>query len=178
VGAAEGWLLDSNATEEAPEKRMGTRRRQQSPNYESGSDFTMEFAGFRFRFSATDFAQRVEDAAVKLCFVPRSRLRREDLQDLVALAAHGDIATQGSDLAAHVAEHREQIVGWDDDLVYWLRKLVFRGAWLDQQVKDGWLEPIFGEDGFSYRSAVNGQPVVIGLPTPSWAGVRYRPSQG
>jgi hypothetical protein len=157
---------------------MGTRRRQQSPNYESGSDFTMEFAGFRFRFSASDFAERVEDAAVKLCFVPRSRLHQEDLDDLVSLAAHGEIASQESHLAAHVAEHREALLGWDDDLVYWLRKLVFRGAWLDQQVKDGWLEPVFGEDGFSYRSAVNGQPVVIGLPTPSWATVRYRPRPG
>jgi hypothetical protein len=157
---------------------LGTRRRQQLPNYESGSDFTMEFAGFRFRFSATDFAQRVQDAAVRLCFVPRAHLSRQDLEDLVSLAAHGEIAAQGSDLAAHVAEHRERIVGWDDDLVYWLRKLVFRGAWLDQQVKDGWLEPVFGEDGFSYRSAVNGQPVVIGLPTPSWASVRYRPGSG
>ena len=54
----------------------------------------MEFAGFRFRFSATDFAQRVQDAAVRLGFVPRAHLPREDLEDLVSLAAHGEIGAK------------------------------------------------------------------------------------
>jgi hypothetical protein len=135
----------------------------------------MEFAGFRFRFSALDFGQRVEAAASRLGFVGRCSLDAGELADLVALAAHGDIPEPASPLADHVAEHRERILGWDDDLVYWLRKLVFRGAWLDQQVKDGQLEPVFGErDGFSYRSATTEKPVVEGSRAPDWSSVAYR----
>jgi hypothetical protein len=41
---------------------------------------------------------------------------------------------------------------WDDlvgpsnkSLVHWLRRLVFRGAWLDQRVKEGELDIVFDE---------------------------------
>jgi hypothetical protein len=148
---------------------------QSCSNYESGADFTMEFGSFRFRFSAEDFAERVQQAAVQLGFVPAAGLGERELDDLVSLAAHGAVERPCSALGAHVAEHGEALVGWDDDLVYWLRKLVFRGAWLDQQIKDGWLEPVFEEpDGFSYRSAHNHEPIVVQAPTPDWSAVGYR----
>ena len=153
---------------------MGTRR-EKSPNYESGSDVTMEFAGFRYRFSAHDFEQRVEDAAARLGFVERHRLSAAERADLVALAASGEIAFAQSPVGAHVAQHTDGLLGWDDDLVFWLRTLVFRGAWLDQQVKDGGLQPVFSDEGgFSYRSADDPQ-VVMGYPeAPDWSEVAYR----
>jgi hypothetical protein len=150
------------------------RHRQICSNYESGADYTMEFGSFRFSFSAEDFAERVELAAVQLRFVPDGELGERELRDLVELAAAGSVERPASPLGAHVAQHGEALLGWDDDLVYWLRKLVFRGAWLDQQIKDGWLEPVFEEDGFSYRSAVNREPVEMGARAPDWSAVGYR----
>ena len=40
-----------------------------------------------------------------------------------------------------------------ESLVYWLRKLVFRGAWLDHQVKRGALEVVWDdvEAEFAYQ---------------------------
>lgn len=135
----------------------------------------MEFAGFRFRFSALDFTQRVEDAAARLGFVRRTALDEGELADLVSLATNGEITDPASPLADHVAENRKALVGWDDDLVYWLRRLVFRGAWLDQQVKEGRLEPVFGEgEGFVYRSVTTEAPVVDQSRAPSWSTVAYR----
>ena len=38
-------------------------------NYESGADYVLEYGELRFSFNERDFAQRVEQAAVKLDFV-------------------------------------------------------------------------------------------------------------
>src|SRR3954467_2648439 len=38
-------------------------------NYESGSDYVLEYGELRFAFNEQDFGQRVEQAAVKLRFV-------------------------------------------------------------------------------------------------------------
>lgn len=153
---------------------MGTPR-QSCSNYESGTDFTMEFGSFRFRFSADDFAERVEAAARQLGFLRKASLGPSESDDLVTLAAHGQIERPASPLGAHVGAHADTILGGEDDLVYWLRKLVFRGAWMDQQIKDGWLEPEFDEGiGFTYRSAVNGEPVLLRARTPDWSRHGYR----
>jgi hypothetical protein len=147
-------------------------------NYESGRDVTMEFAGFTFRFNSDDFAQRVEDAAARLGFVQRHSLGEPELEDLVNLTATGWVEDPESPLGAHIADNVERIVGWDEDLVFWLRKLVFRSAWLDQQVKDGRLVPVFGENGFTYRSVTTDRPVVQRAPVPDWSGVAYRRTAG
>jgi hypothetical protein len=152
---------------------MGTPH-QSCSNYESGTDFTMEFGSFRFRFSADDFAGRVEAAARELGFLDAPAIGPAEIKDLVTLAAGGSIERPASPLGAHVAVNGDRLLGGDDDLVYWLRKLVFRGAWMDQQIKDGWLEPEFGDEGFSYRSALNGEPVLVQAPSPDWSAVAYR----
>jgi hypothetical protein len=147
---------------------------QSCSNYKSGTDFTMEFGSFRFRFSAEDFTERVQGAARDLGFV-EAPLSAAETEDLVTLAAHGAIERPASPLGAHVAARADRLLGGEDDLVYWLRKLVFRGAWMDQQIKDGWLEPEFSEErGFSYRSAANGEPVLMRAPAPDWSAVAYR----
>ena len=45
-------------------------------NYESGSDYVLEYGELRFSFNEQDFAQRVEQAAVKLDFVDQGLERR------------------------------------------------------------------------------------------------------
>ena len=47
-------------------------------NYESGSDYVLEYGELRFSFNEQDFAQRVEQAAVKLHFVDQG-LGNEEL---------------------------------------------------------------------------------------------------
>ena len=45
-------------------------------------------------------------------------------------------------------------------VVHWLRRLVFRGAWLDQRVKEGELEIVF--DDPSIRSATSSPTATVG----------------
>ena len=50
--------------------------------------------------------------------------------------------------------HWERVALVDDEsLVYWLRKLVFRGAWLDHRVKENLLEVAWDDEtgDFGYR---------------------------
>ena len=54
-------------------------------NYESGSDYVLEYGELRFSFNEDDFAQRVEQAAVKLNFVNQG-LSDDELHDLLELA--------------------------------------------------------------------------------------------
>jgi hypothetical protein len=148
---------------------------QLSPSYHSGRDFAVEVAGVRFRFSAEDFTSRVGAAAIRLRLVERHDLGEAELEDLVALAAHGRIARPASGLAAHVERHRGALLGGGEDLVHWLRRLVFRGAWIDQQVADGRIEPVFEDGrGFVYRSALTGAPAALDPAVPDWSGLAFR----
>ena len=115
-------------------------------NYESGADYVLEYGELRFSFNEDDFAQRVEQAAVKLDFVDQG-LAGEELQDLVELAVNGEIQEPGSALGEHVVEYWGELVGpANRSLVHWLRRLVFRGAWLDQRVKEGELDIVFDDE--------------------------------
>jgi hypothetical protein len=60
--------------------------------------------------------------------------------------------------------------------VHWIRRLVFRGAWLDQRVKEGELEIVFEErtHSFGYAQPDRDYEVIELSPEPSWAGVAYR----
>ena len=151
---------------------MGQSRKTPS-NYQSGTDFTMEFGKFRFRFSTRDFRERVELAACQLRFVGAGQLEPEELDQLVELTAHGEVKGDGP-LAAHIAEHRDALLGFDDDLVHWLRKLVFRGAWVDQQIKEDLVEPVFDGAGFTYRCTVTSDVIDEIADKPDWSAVGYR----
>ncbi len=105
----------------------------------------------------------------------RAELNEAEIQDLVALAAHGRIAQPVSALAAHIEIHRDDLLVGDGDLVHWLRRLVFRGAWIDQQVADGRLLPEFDErTGFRFRDGVTGEPAAEEPPIPDWTPIAYR----
>ena len=63
-----------------------------------------------------------------------------------------------------------------ESLVYWLRKLVFRGAWLDHRVKEGLLEVAWDEENgeFGYRDPRGGRALLELAPVPSWHELQFR----
>jgi hypothetical protein len=155
--------------------RMDTTRRG---NYESGSDYVLEYGELRFTFNERDFTERVEQAAIKLGFVggPLDGAEREDL---VNLAVNGDVSEPASALGEHINACWGQLAGQAErSLVHWLRRLVFRGAWLDQRVKEGELEIVFDDRShtFGYAQPDRDYEVIELSPEPSWSQVAYRQS--
>jgi hypothetical protein len=152
---------------------MDTTRRG---NYESGADFVLEYGDLRFTFSERDFAERVEQAAGTLGFVcgPLDEAEREDLVDLTV---NGALDVPHSTLGEHVRRCWPELSRpREGSLVHWLRRLVFRGAWLDQRVKEGELAVVFDPATLSYGYAQpgRGHELVQLAPPPSWARVAYR----
>jgi hypothetical protein len=145
-------------------------------DYFSGEDYLVEFLGFRFAFAANDFEERVIAAAVKLGLLAGNGLDEDETSDLVELAADGRIEEPRSGLGRYLVRHWERVslVG-GESLVYWLRKLVFRGAWLDQRVKQGLLEVSWDErtGDFSYRDPRGGRALLELAPVPSWHELQY-----
>ena len=162
---------------------MGRRSRRLSwaevaePNYSSGADYVVEFLGYRFGFNTADFEQRVIAAAVKLGLVSSNDLDDEETSDLVELTADGRIVDAHSDLGRYLMRHWERLSLVDgESLVYWLRKLVFRGAWLDHRVKEGLLEVEWDDDSseFGYRDPRGERALLELAPVPSWHELQFR----
>ena len=146
-------------------------------NYESGDDYVVEFLGYRFSFNADDFEQRVTAAAVKLGLLGGNELDDDETADLVELASDGRIAEPRSGLGRYLVRHWEHVsLARGESLVYWLRKLVFRGAWLDHRVKEGLLEVAWDEDAseFVYRDPRGDRALLELLPVPSWHDMQFR----
>src|ERR1700751_3313994 len=98
-------------------------------NYSSGNDYIVEFLGYRFSFGAADFEGRVIAAAVKLGVVETPALDEDATEDLVTLAAQGVIDEPASRLGRYLVRNWERVSLVDgESLVYWLRKLIFRGG--------------------------------------------------
>ena len=146
-------------------------------NYSSGDDYTLEFLGYAFSFGARDFEERVAAAAVKLGLVGSNDLEDDEVADLVELAADGRIAEPRGALGSYLVRHWERLALVDgESLVYWLRKLVFRGAYLDHSVKEGLLDVVW-EDGsgeFAYAEPAGGRALLELAPTPSWQALQFR----
>jgi hypothetical protein len=145
-------------------------------NYESGSDYVLEYGELRFSFNEQDFAQRVEQAAVKLDFVEHG-LAGDELHDLLELAVNGEIREPTSTLGEHINDHWTELVGpANKSLVHWLRRLVFRGAWLDQRVKEGELDVVFDDETHTFgyvQPERDSEPIELSRE-PSWATLAYR----
>src|SRR6185437_13769420 len=82
----------------------------------------------------------------------------------------------------HVNDCWPELVGpAERSLVHWLRRLVFRGAWLDQRVNEGELSVAFDGDTGSFAyvqppdplTESEGEPIEL-APEPSWGRVAYR----
>ena len=63
-----------------------------------------------------------------------------------------------------------------ESLVYWLRKLVFRGAWLDHRVKEHLLEVEWDDErsDFAYRDPRGDRALLELAPVPSWHELQFR----
>ena len=132
-------------------------------NYRSGDDFVVEFLGHRFEFSATDFEERVIAAAVRLELLASNDVDEQESADLVELVADGRIEDPRSGLGLYLVRHWERVsLQNGESLVYWLRKLVFRGAWLDHRVKEGLLDVSWLEDtgDFGYAEPQGGRTLL------------------
>ena len=146
-------------------------------NYASGEDYVVEFLGYRFGFNAVDFEERVTAAAVRLGLIASNDLDDEETADLVELAADGRIAEPRSPLGRYLVRHWERVGLLEgESLVYWLRKLVFRGAWLDHRVKEGLLEVAWDEESadFGYAEPRGGRALLELAPVPSWHELQFR----
>jgi hypothetical protein len=147
------------------------------PNYSSGADYVVEFLGYRFGFNTADFEQRVVAATVKLGLVSSNDLDEEETTDLVELTADGRIVDAHSDLGRYLVRHWERLsLVEGESLVYWLRKLVFRGAWLDHRVKEGLLEVEWDDDSseFGYRDPRGERALLELAPVPSWHELQFK----
>src|SRR3954453_15175213 len=149
-------------------------------NYDSGDDFVLEYGELRFTFNERDFSERCEQAAMKLGFVGR-RLDEAELEDLVNLAVNGEIPEPSSQLGEPVNDCWAELLGRAArSVVHWLRRLVFRSAWLDQRVKEGELENAYHEVKFTFayiQPDRNGEAIELS-PEPSWGRVAYLPASG
>src|SRR5690348_9146800 len=146
-------------------------------NYDSGQDYVLEYGELRFTFNERDFSERVEQAGRKLGFV-KARLRETELEDLVNLTVNGEVADPASALGEHVNDCWPELVGpADRSLVHWLRRLVFRSAWLDQRVIEEELELAFDAHELTFHYVQpdrDGEPIEL-APEPSWGRVAYVP---
>jgi hypothetical protein len=144
-------------------------------NYSSGDDFVLEYGELRFTFNERDFTERCEQAARKLGFL-QGRLEDQEAEDLVNLVVNGEVTEPASGLGEHVNDCWPELVGpAERSLVHWLRRLIFRSAWLDQRVKEGELDIAF--DGETHTFAYvqpdrGGEPIEL-APEPSWNRVAY-----
>ena len=146
-------------------------------NYASGDEYVVEFLGYRFGFNADDFEERVTAAAVRLGLIGSNDLDDEETADLVELAADGRIADARSTLGRYLVRHWDRVGLLEgESLVYWLRKLVFRGAWLDHRVKEGLLEVAWDEESgdFGYAEPRGGRALLELAPVPSWHELQFR----
>ena len=146
-------------------------------NYTSGEDYVVEFLGYRFGFNADDFEQRITAAAVKLGLLEGNELDDDETADLVELAADGRIEDPRSALGRYLVRHWERLsLVEGESLVYWMRKLVFRGAWLDHRVKEGLLEVVWDDVSadFAYRDPRGGRALLELAPVPSWHELQFR----
>ncbi|HVS86474.1 MAG TPA: hypothetical protein VHD91_12670, partial [Gaiellaceae bacterium] len=114
----------------------------------------------------------------KLELLPGNALDEDETADLVELVERDAIAAPRSSLGRYLVRNWDELalVG-GESLVYWLKKLVFRSAWLDHRVKEGLLEVGWDdeENEFAYADPNGGRALLELLPTPSWHELQYRP---
>src|SRR5947199_7597392 len=145
-------------------------------NYSSGDDFVLEYGELRFTFNERDFRERCEQAARKVGFL-EDEIEPQEAEDLINLVVNGEVPEPASALGEHVNECWPELVGPSDrSLVHWLRRLIFRSAWLDQRVKEGELDVRFDADDHTFAYVQpdrDGEPVELS-PEPSWGRVAYK----
>ena len=129
---------------------MDTTRRG---NYDSGEDFVLEYGELRFTFNERDFMRALRAGRAE------ARVRRPAASTSPSSRTSSTSPSTARStsprraLGEHVNDCWPELVGPSDrSLVHWLRRLVFRSAWLDQRVKEGELDVAFdvGSQTFAY----------------------------
>ncbi|MGI9116697.1 MAG: hypothetical protein ACR2JV_03560 [Gaiellales bacterium] len=118
-----------------------------SEDFHSGDDVTLGFLGRTYAFARRDFEQRVLRAAVELDLAARP-ISRGEREDLVTSAIHGYVEDPRSEVGERIADLQDRD---GEDPVYWLRKLVFRSAWLDHRIKTGHVDVAFDDAVGAFR---------------------------
>ncbi|NLE74074.1 MAG: hypothetical protein GX604_05560 [Actinobacteria bacterium] len=155
---------------------MAREGKQAQPNYCSGDDYVLEFRSFRYGFNSVDFAQRVEQAAEQLELVAPGSLDADGVGDLIQLIVTGSIEQRLSPLGDYLAALGDYALNHrGESLVFWLRELVFRSAWLDMQILENQIEFVFDDERLQFVYFPTGHPSrEIGLPPhPSWKDLQY-----
>ncbi len=146
--------------------------------YYSGEEIEF-FAGENaVSFNEDDFKQRIEYAAKKLKFID-STLEEDELDDLVCVLTNQEIADPPSALAEHLEENQDVLRGGStmfSSFAYWMKRLIFREAVLDQKLLDGELDVDFDPKAgvFTYVQVDAERTVLELTPTPSWEHIAYR----
>ncbi len=140
----------------------------------SGADCTLAFSGQGFSFSHEDLARRALVAAAELGLAgPAADREPGAARDFSALVLTGRLASPESPAGdAAMTFATDSIVGGVPELVYWLRKLVFRTAWVDARVTDGRIQVRYDERRGTFSYTAEGLDLA---PTrrddlPGWAG--------
>ncbi len=135
----------------------------------------LEYGDLRFTFNERDFRERCEQAARRLGFLGDA-IAQDEAEDLINLVVNGEVTDPASALGEHVNEFWAELVGPSDrSLVHWLRRLIFRSAWLDQRVKERELDIVFDDDAGAFvyiQPDRGGEPIEL-APEPSWDRVAY-----
>ena len=116
-------------------------------DFHSGDDVTLRFLGRTYSFARKDFEQRVLRAAIDLDLAAKP-VSRGERADVVQAAIVGCIDEPRSEVGERIAELQAR---GGEDPVYWLRKLVFRSAWLDHRIKHGQVDVAYDDNVGAFR---------------------------
>lgn len=116
-------------------------------DFHSGDDVVLAFLGCTYSFARADFEQRVLSAAVELELAEHP-LSRSVRADLVTAAIEGELPDPHSRVGEQLVDLCERD---GEDPIYWLRKLVFRSAWLDHRIKHGLVDVQFDDAAGAFR---------------------------
>jgi hypothetical protein len=146
-----------------------------APRYRSGSDVLLAIGAVRFEFNRDDFSRRVVAAAARLGLVDMATVGDGDRADLTAIAIGGHRHGADGELARHLRQIDHLLRHDGRGLTHWLRRLVLRGAWIDQLVNEGHLDPVFVPGrGFAYRAPGTGAPTADDAGAPDWSAHVFR----
>lgn len=146
--------------------------------YISGEDFVLEYGVLKYTFNELDFTQRCEYAAKKLG-ITVDDLDAEELEELIEFVASGEVQDPQTFLGYHLRQLEAQpelYVSYNAEITkkaeilptHWLRRIVFRQAWLDQGVKMGELGLAFDDDSNDFiYTGPDGHPVALS-PNPTY----------
>ena len=139
--------LAASARQCLPPSPLRYAPRMLCEDFHSGDDVTLGFLGRTYSFARKDFDQRVLRAAIDLELVTKP-VSRGEREDLLAAVIRGSVEAPRSEAGERIVELQARD---GEDPVYWLRKLVFRSAWLDHRIKHGQVDIAYDDSVGAFR---------------------------